>query len=369
METSFESILGDMFGIENSSYSYDELDMNSTESHIMYDDNYVSYSTEMVEVTALMAMESMVSMESDGDNIIVKFFKFIGKIVGKIIELIGRFFKWIGNLIASIFGGGKADKMAKKQETVESISKQAIKDIEAQDKMFEIMHKKDMDDAIKQKESLKKVMNVIGKSIDDASKMNSKLDISKLDTINDITSSMKEIKATFLYYDLDPKKKEKDLENEKSVRNRVIDTNLVSYLTHINDYATNNKGELEGIRKLLSANKDDVKKIQTWLTTFNKSIDTGLKVAENLEIKTTTNGYNSLKELNRLLIELCQSVIGSKNESTKVLLKNMKEVERINSYILKIAESEGLLSSDVVRKLDDSNAHLLAHDRKGTIHF
>jgi len=212
-------------------------------------------------------------------------------------------------------------------------------------------------------------MRAMSVAIDGASKMNSKLDISNLDVISDMTSSLNEIKAAVSAKDSSDKNYEDNLKDEKSIRTNVIDTSVFLYLNGIDSYATNNKGELNGIKQMILSDKNDIKKLQNWLNSFNRSIDTGLKISEKLEIKNQTNSYTALKELNRLIIEVCQDIIGGKGKTMNILLNNIKEVERINSYILKIAEFNGILSSDLVKNLDDSNNYLLAFDKTGTIHI
>jgi len=113
---SFESELFEVMGLEssldnNTSWEYDEI---SWESSNIYDDNYVRYSEESTSATILLKISeeyinSSVSFESGGDNILIRIFKFILEIIKKILVTIKNFFMWIINGIKSIFGKGSSN--------------------------------------------------------------------------------------------------------------------------------------------------------------------------------------------------------------------------------------------------------------------
>jgi len=347
---SFESELFEVMGLE----SHLEYDC-SVESDMIYDDNFIQYTQEMVGVTVLMAASESVifSMESE-DNILVRFFKFIIDVIKKLVKGIIDFVKWIGKSIKSLFVPDKS-----KQEEIKTISelpKDKIKEISENDKIKAITINTVETDEFKRVESerSKVYQDCLNKVNENSKMMEAFRNVNATSTNLDSTSTqLAEINESLKQFDSimgdrhRPKPEDrtsKDTNHAKFINYRTM--NAVDYISNIyklDPASSENLPDLQKCIKMVEIREND---IERRLKSLERTLESISKITEELEkdkSSTSTDIHSS-------------GYFTSGSDDTKY-----KNVDRVK--ILKMlngVKSNVSLSISIVKKIMEGDAEYMS---------
>jgi len=358
---SFESELFEVMGLE----SHLEYDC-SIESTMIYDDNFIQYTQEMVGITVLIAASEsvMFSMEFDGDNIIVRFFKFVINLCKKIINGIVNFVKWVGNGIKTFFVGPPKDYHVKISK-VKTMTKEEVNVLVESKRIKSDVMVLNLPESKKIAESRatfhKQVADNIDKNqkiIDDLSKDTKKLSEGTPDIIKKMREDSDELKVKFDSEKQSLKDKHAErkssidkMENHRDEKNNsslgILSTEIVSvhdYIKNIDKYdlsLMSSNETVKGIAQLQYAQATSTKKR---IEALQKSVDELIKISE--EVWEGNNNNTKRKSGTTPVIEGGRHADGVGDS-----LHNLKELKHNISKMLELMKDSLNENSGMVQQL------------------
>lgn len=342
MNTSFESELFEVMGLE----SHLEYDC-SVESDMIYDDNFIQYTEEMVGVAVLMtASESVIfSMESE-DNIFVRFFKFIGNVIKKIIKGIINFIKWIGSSIKSIFVGPPKDYDVKIKQ-IKTMTKEEVDALVESKRLKGDVVVIDVQESKKIAESRATFYKQVSSNIDKNQQIIDDLSRDTKKNNDETSEALRKLRE-----ETEQKLQEFNLAEKKAAREKIISrreegedkhvgilsTEIISihdYIKKIDNYDLSSNANSKYLKDIADIQDETTQQTRKRLEKLENSVDYLIKISEKLQSENVTRSANDIKKINTA-VDVAHSTGALKEvkENINLMLKFLRESLNGNSKVM-----------------------------------